>query len=56
MTLRVLRWAVIAICVVGVAGMIIGSIADNNNGVVGTSGPRGTSSAFGAQQRTLTWG
>jgi cobalamin synthase len=38
MTLRVLRWAVIAICVVGIAGMIIGSIADNNNGVVVTFG------------------
>jgi cobalamin synthase len=38
MSLRVLRWAVIAICVVGIAGMIIGSIADNNNGVVVTFG------------------
>ncbi|HTN80120.1 MAG TPA: hypothetical protein VMK16_10640 [Acidimicrobiales bacterium] len=38
MTLRILRWAVIAICVVGIAGMIIGSIADNNNGVVVTFG------------------
>jgi hypothetical protein len=38
MTLRVIRWAVIAICVVGIAGMIIGSIADNNNGVVVTFG------------------
>ena len=38
MTPRVLRWAVIAICVVGIAGMIIGSIADNNNGVVVTFG------------------
>ncbi len=38
MTLRVLRWAVIAICVVGIAGMIIGSVADNNNGVVVTFG------------------
>jgi hypothetical protein len=38
MTLRVLRWAVVAICVVGIAGMIIGSIADNNNGVVVTFG------------------
>ena len=38
MTLRVLRWAVIAMCVVGIAGMIVGSIADNNNGVVVTFG------------------
>ena len=39
MTLRVLRSsAVIAICVVGIAGMIVGSIADNNNGVVVTFG------------------
>ncbi|MGE0880395.1 MAG: hypothetical protein AB7L13_23950 [Acidimicrobiia bacterium] len=38
MSLRVLRVIVIVICVAGIAGMIIGSIADNNNGVVITSG------------------
>jgi hypothetical protein len=27
---RVVRWVVIAVCVVGVGGIIVGSIADNN--------------------------
>lgn len=38
MNLRLLRLAVIAVCVVGIAGMIIGSLADNNNGTVITFG------------------
>ena len=38
MNLRLLRLAVIAVCVVGIAGMIIGSLADNNNGAVITFG------------------
>jgi hypothetical protein len=36
--LRVVRILVIAVCVVGIAGMIIGSLSDNNNGVVVTFG------------------
>jgi hypothetical protein len=35
---RLLRAAIVVVFVGGVAGMIIGSIADNNNGVVVTSG------------------
>jgi dipeptide/tripeptide permease len=36
--LKVVRILVIAICVMGIAGMIIGSLADNNNGAVVTFG------------------
>ncbi len=28
---RVVRWVVIGVCVVGIAGMIVGSVADNND-------------------------
>jgi hypothetical protein len=28
---RIVRWVVIGVCVVGIAGMIVGSIADNND-------------------------
>jgi len=28
---RAVRWVVIAVCVVGIAGMIVGSVADNND-------------------------
>lgn len=38
MFLRALRMLVAAICVAGIAGMIVGSIADNNNGAVITCG------------------
>lgn len=27
---RIIRWVVIVVCVTGIAGMIVGSIADNN--------------------------
>ena len=36
--LRVVRLLTVAICVVGIAGMIAGSLADNNNGAVVTFG------------------
>jgi uncharacterized protein YunC (DUF1805 family) len=38
MTRSWIRPAVLCVFVLGIAGMIIGSIADNNNGVVVTSG------------------
>ena len=38
MNLRVLRAIVGVICVVGIVGMIVGSVAENNNGVVITFG------------------
>src|SRR2546423_12795013 len=28
---RIVRWVVIGVCVVGIAGMIVGSVADNND-------------------------
>jgi len=36
--LRVVRLATVAICVVGIAGMIVASLADNNNGATITFG------------------
>jgi hypothetical protein len=36
--LRVVRLATVAICVVGIAGMIVGSLDGNNNGAVVTFG------------------
>ena len=38
MNLKVLRVAVVVVCIGGIAGMIIGSVAGNNNGVVITFG------------------
>ena len=38
MTLKILRIAVVVVCIAGIAGMIIGSVAGNNNGVVITFG------------------
>ena len=38
MNLKVLRIAVVVVCIGGIAGMIIGSVAGNNNGVVITFG------------------
>ena len=38
MTLRVLRAVVVVICIGGIVGLIIGSNAGNNNGVVITFG------------------
>jgi len=38
MNLGVVRIVVAALCVAGIAGMIVGSVADNNNGAVITFG------------------
>lgn len=38
MNLRVLRIAVVVVCIGGIVGMIVGSVAGNNNGVVITFG------------------
>lgn len=63
MTVAAIRFAVIGVCVIGIAGMIVGSIADNNNGVVVTFGLltamaivvlMAVSAAVRATQRELT--
>lgn len=38
MNLKVLRVAVVVVCIGGIVGMIVGSVAGNNNGVVITFG------------------